>query len=98
MAKKAAKTVKKAAGQRGGGSIEAQIARLAEAIGKKGIAEAEKLQETYNHDVIRYAFKTLPKRTGVAGLGSRIEGLLENLDADEAEEIRAKLLQAKAGQ
>jgi hypothetical protein len=81
---------------RGGGSIESQIAKLKESIGRKGVNQAEELKETYPHDVIRYAFKTLPKRTGVASLGSRIEGLLGTMDAAEAEEIRAKLLEAKS--
>lgn len=49
------------------------------------------------HDVIRYAFKSLPKRTGPQGLGKRLDALLEAIDdSGERAEMRARLLEAKA--
>lgn len=49
------------------------------------------------HDVIRYAFKSLPKRVGAQSLGKRVEELLAAIDdPKERAEMRSRLLTAKA--
>jgi len=96
MAKK-----KKRAGSPGGGDMEAQISRLEELVRPKGVKAANAILEGYDPGVIKLAFKYIRKReklAGPTGLGSRIEGLLEQMPASEAEKMRASLLKAKAAQ
>ncbi len=91
-----AKSKKKARrGGPGGGDRGEQIAKLEERVGPKGKKKAREIVETYEPDVIRLAFKMIPK-VGPPGLGKRIEGLLAGMDANEAAEIRSSLLAAKA--
>lgn len=79
----------------GGGDRSEQIAKLEERVGNKGKKLAREIVESYDPDVVRLAFKLLPK-TGATGLGKRIEGLLAGMDTDQASEIRSSLLAAKA--
>lgn len=79
----------------GGGDRSEQIAKLEAKVGNKGKKAAAEIVESYEPDVVRLAFKLLPK-TGAMGLGKRIEGLLAGMDANEAAEIRSSLLAAKA--
>lgn len=93
MAKKAAKAT-----GRGGGTREDQIKRLRQSIGAKGEAEAKKIIEMYDADVIRYAAKTdnRKKPATSGGLGSRLEALLAAIsDPAERERTRETLTAAK---
>jgi len=94
----AKKTTRRAGGP-GGGSRDDQIRKLAERIGTKGVKQAEAwVADKALHDVIRYAFKTLPKASpGVGGLGKRIETLLAGIPEAERANMRAALLASKRG-
>jgi hypothetical protein len=73
-----------ATSRRGPGSREEQLARLKEIIGPKGEAEARKILEMYQRDVIRYAAKIDDRRVTVVRdiLGSREKEVFESLKAD----------------
>jgi hypothetical protein len=73
-----------AASRRGPGSREEQLTRLKETIGPKGEAEARKILEMYQRDVIRYAAKTDDRRVTVVRdtLGRREKDLFESLKTD----------------
>lgn len=94
MARKAVK----AKGGPGGGTREQQIERLRQSIGAKGEAEARKIIEMYDANVIRYAAKidSRKKPATAGGLGSRIENILAGLPESEREQARELLLKGKA--
>lgn len=73
-----------AVSRRGPGSREEQLSRLKESIGPKGEAEARKILEMYERDVIRYAAKLDDRRVTVVrgSLGSREREMFESLKAD----------------
>ncbi len=78
-----------------GGTIDDQIARIAELVGKDGVAEAERMVTELDHNVIRLAFKKLPKIGGLR-LGARVDAMLAEItDVDERESVRLTLLAAK---
>lgn len=84
---------------RGGGDMHAQIEKLEELVKPKGVKQAREIVEGYEPDVIKLAFKYLrrtERAAGPSGLGSRIEGLLAAMPEAEANQMRAKLLEAKA--
>jgi hypothetical protein len=85
-------------GPKGGGSVEEQIARLEERVGAKGKKAAAEIVEQYEPDVVRLAFKRLPKAASPTTLGTRIEALLEGVPANQREAMRAALLDAKRKQ
>lgn len=78
-----------------GGTVEEQVARLKERIGAKGVKQPAEILEGYSPDVIRYAFRMLPKAASVTGLGSRIETILAAVPPAQRDEMRATLLAAK---
>lgn len=80
MAKKATD----ATSRRGPGSREEQLTRLKEIVGPKGEAEARKILETYERDVIRYAAKLDDRRAAMVrdALGRREREVFESLKAD----------------
>jgi len=81
---------------RGGGDLNTQIARSKKEVGREGIKLAQEIVETYESDVIRLAFKMVPKGPNAgAGLGKRIERMLANMPKGQAEDMREKLLAAK---
>lgn len=81
----------------GGGKLHEQIARIKKIVGRDGVRAAQEIIETYNPDVIRLAFKLIPKGPNVnGGLGKRIEAMLANMPKNQAAEMREKLLAAKA--
>ncbi len=62
---------------------------------KDEAAEAERMVTELDHNVIRPAFKKLPKIGGVR-LGARVEAKLAEIpDVDERESLRLTLLAAK---
>ena len=73
-----------ATSRRGPGSREEQLTRLKETIGPKGEAEARKILEMYQRDVIRYAAKIDDRRVTVVRdtLGRREQEVFESLKAD----------------
>lgn len=73
-----------ATSRRGPGSREEQLTRLKEIVGPKGEAEARKILETYQRDVIRYAAKLDDRRVTVVrdALGRREREVFESLKAD----------------
>lgn len=87
-----AKATKKSG--RGGGSLDSQVAKLRDSVGAKGIRAANSLIAEQPSDVIRLAFKMLPRRSA-NGLGKRIETLLSNVPAGQRDDMRATLLAAK---
>ena len=74
--------------------IERQVSKLKDAVGAKGFRAANSLIEEQPSDVIRLAFKMLPRRSA-NGLGKRIEVLLANVPASQRDDMRATLLAAK---
>lgn len=84
--------------QRGGGDLSQQIDRLKEEVGPKGFKAAKEIVVEHEPNVIKLAFKLVPKgQTATAGLGKRIEGMLANMPTTQANDMREKLLAAKAG-
>jgi hypothetical protein len=79
-----AKKPSNATPRRGPGSREEQLTRLKETIGPKGEAEARKILEMYQRDVIRYAARIDDRRATVVRdtLGSREKEVFESLKAD----------------
>ena len=91
-----AKAKAKANSNRGGGDLSQQIARLEEKVGKQGIKTAKAIAAEHDPEVIKLAFKYIPKGPSNGSLGTRIENMLANLPAGEAADMREKLLAAKA--
>lgn len=88
---------RKGKGNRGGGDLDRQIERLKETVGPKGVKLARTIVDEYEPDVIRLAFKQVPKGPNAsAGLGKRIETMLANMPDSQAASVREKLLAAKA--
>lgn len=82
--------------QRGGGDLAQQIKRLKGEIGPKGVKAANEIVEGYEPDVIKLAFKMVPKGlTANSGLGKRIEAMLANMPAKQATETRKRLIVAR---
>ncbi len=82
----------------GGGSVDDQIKSLEDKVGAKGRKAAQEIVDSYDGLVIKLAFKRIRKNeraTGTAGLGSRIETLLKNMPAKQADAMRQSLLAAK---
>ncbi len=89
---------KRKKGTQGGGSIDDQIATLEAEVKPKGCRAAAEIVENYDAAIIKLAFKRIRKierQSGVGGLGSRIETLLETMPAKEASAMRQSLLTAK---
>ncbi len=81
---------------KGGGSLEAQINALKQSVGRDGIKLAAEILETYEPDVIKLAFKQVPKGpSATSGLGKRIENLLANVPKRRQAEVREALETAK---
>jgi len=78
-----------------GGNLNQQIERLKKEVGKEGVAAAEEILEGYEPEIIKLAFKMLPKQQGQRGLGKRIEELLLNVPKSKQSEMRAMLIAAK---
>ncbi len=75
-----------------------QITALEQDVKARGVSAANEIVENCDPNVIKLAFRYVRRRekaAGPTGLGSRIEGLLEEMDAKEAATIRNKLLAAK---
>jgi len=66
-----------------------QLKRLSAKIGKKGQQAAAKFIADNSPDVVRYAFRTLPKQTST--IGKRDAARLAKLNGKEAEQFRALL-------
>ena len=82
---------------RGGGDLTQQTDRLKSEVGREGVKAANEIVEGYEPLVIKLAFKLIPKGpTATTGLGSRIEGMLANMPAKQADETRQNLLTARA--
>lgn len=82
---------------KGGGKLEDQINVLKQSVGREGIKLADEILETYEPDVIKLAFKQVPKGpNAAAGLGKRIEALLANMPPRKQAETRELLETAKA--
>lgn len=82
---------------RGGGDLTEQTNRLKTAVGREGVKLAAEIVESYESDVIRLAFKMIPKGPSAGNvLGKRIEALLANMPSKTADEMRENLLVAKA--
>ncbi len=79
------------------GPLDRQIkklkARLTEEFGELAVKDAEDIVRNYPPDVIKLAFKLLPKRH-VAKLGKRTEDLLIHVPETERPEVEASLKRA----
>ncbi len=94
----AKKTAKKRTGTRatspGGGSREQQIQRLKDAVGAKGVKQAEEIVEEYEPDVIRLAFKLLGPARKVE-LSAYDKSMMEALGLTEDQWLKAKASRPK---
>lgn len=85
---------KRGRGQHGHAArLNVQIEQLKAKVGEQGTEDATALVQSYSADVIRLAFKMLPKR-GVAKLGKRTEDLLEHVAPTDRPEVQASLERA----
>ena len=74
---------------------EQQIEQLRAAVGDEGIAIAEQIVETYEHDVVRLAAKLLPPKGKSTKLGKHLHSLLDCVPAEQRDALRETLQQAK---
>lgn len=79
----------------GSGRLCDQIAVLKKAVGREGVAAAQAILDNHEPDVIKLAFKQIPKGI-TTGLGKRIEALLANIPKRRQAEVREALETAKA--
>jgi hypothetical protein len=81
---------------KGGGNLSEQIDRLKKAVGREGVKAAQEIVEGYEPDVIKLAFKMVPKGQGAnAGLGKRLEAMLAQIPKSRRAEVEADLLAAR---
>jgi hypothetical protein len=73
--------------------LNQQIDRLKAQVGEQGINDAKALLKLYPPEVIKLAFKLLPKRH-VAKLGKRTEDLLKLVPKTDRPEVEASLEKA----
>ena len=92
------KTTKKRTAKRatspGGGSKDEQIQRLKDAVGAKGVKQAEGIVEEYEPDVIRLAFKLLGPARKVE-LSAYDKSMMEALGLTEDQWLKAKASRPK---
>lgn len=88
----AKKTAKKATSP-GGGSKEEQQARLEKLVGDKGIKAAKAIVDNHDANVVRLAFKMLPKVN--VKLSDYDRSMMEALGLTEEEYLKAKASRPK---
>ena len=76
---------------RGPGTKQSQIAKLSEAVGEEGVAQAQSIVDTHTRDVVALAFKLLPAKSS-SGLGKKIEDLLNKVRETSGEEAAQNIL------
>lgn len=79
---------------RGAMNLEDQKKALVSKVGVEGEKKAKEILDHYDADVVRLAFKMLPK-TQEQKLGKRLENLLAKMNPENAEQVRKSLMEAK---